>query len=129
VPVTLFHFGVGLLLKGVAPARTSLSSFVASQFVIDTETAFHLLRGEWPVHRALHTFVLATPVGIAVGVLAWFAGRLLGRLRRRWPSEFDLIPALVGGGLGGLSHPLLDGSCTATSIRWRPSRRTIHCTC
>jgi hypothetical protein len=109
VPVTPFHFGWGLLFKGMAPARTSLLSFVAAQVVIDLETAFHLLRGEWPIHRALHTFVLATPVGLATGLLVWCAGRGLVRLGQRWPTEFRLVPALVGGGLGGLTHPLLDG--------------------
>jgi hypothetical protein len=109
VPVTPFHFGLGVLFKGIAPARTSLLSFVASQVVIDLETAFHLLRGEWPVHRALHTFILATPVGLLTGLLIWCVGRWLGRFDQRWPAEFRLAPALVGGGLGGLTHPLLDG--------------------
>jgi hypothetical protein len=29
MPVTPFHFGVGVLGKGIAPSRFSLSSFVA----------------------------------------------------------------------------------------------------
>jgi membrane-bound metal-dependent hydrolase YbcI (DUF457 family) len=110
MPVTPFHFGVGLLAKGLAPARISVLAFAASQVVIDLETAYHLLRQEWPVHRALHTFALAVPVGLVAGGLVWYAGkRVAAGLAARWPRELGLGPALLGGGLGGLTHPLLDG--------------------
>lgn len=109
MPVTPFHVGVGILFKGAAPRRVSLLSFVASQVVIDLESGYHLLRGDWPVHRALHTFALAIPVGLATGAVVWYAGRHLKRLRDRWPHEFGLLPALLAGGLGGATHPLLDG--------------------
>jgi hypothetical protein len=33
MPVTPFHFGIGALAKGAAPARVSLTAFVASQVV------------------------------------------------------------------------------------------------
>ncbi|MET0553679.1 MAG: hypothetical protein ABW221_11620 [Vicinamibacteria bacterium] len=112
MPVTPFHFGVGLLGKGVAPRAVSLCAFVASQVVIDCESAYFLFvaRAE-PVHRVLHTFALATPVGALVGLAVWAVGRGV-----RWPPALDwlrsdcaLRPALVGGLLGGLTHPLLDG--------------------
>ena len=56
MPVTPFHFGVGLLGKGVAPRAVSLCAFVASQIAIDCESAYFLFvaRAE-PVHRVLHT--------------------------------------------------------------------------
>jgi membrane-bound metal-dependent hydrolase YbcI (DUF457 family) len=112
MPVTPFHFGVGLLGKGVAPRSISLCAFVAAQVVIDCESAYFLfVAREWPVHRILHTFALATPVGALVGLLVWAVAR---RIRR--PSEVGwmtsdcaLRPALVGGLLGGVTHPLLDG--------------------
>lgn len=108
MPVTPFHFGVGVLLKGAAPGRSSLLAFVVSQVVIDLETAFFLFRREWPVHRALHSFALAIPVGLATGLLVWTAGRLTVRPALRGSAEWGLLPALVGGGLGGATHPLLD---------------------
>lgn len=112
MPVTPFHFGVGLLGKGVAPRWFSFCAFVASQVAIDCESAYFLfVAREWPVHRVLHTFALATPVGALVGVAVWAVTR-----RIRWPAELEPLrldcarrPAIVGGLLGGLTHPLLDG--------------------
>ena len=112
MPVTPFHFGVGLLGKGVAPRMISLCAFVASQVLIDCESAYFLFvaRAE-PVHRVLHTFALATPVGALVGLAVWAVARGI-----RWPPELiwlrsdcALRPAILGGLLGGLTHPLLDG--------------------
>jgi hypothetical protein len=114
VPVTPFHFGPGLLFKAVAPRHVSLSAFVASQVAIDVESGYHLLRGEWPVHRLLHTLPMATLVGLVCGILVWGAARLPGvrawvASESRLESETAARPALVGGLLGGLTHPIFDG--------------------
>ncbi len=115
MPVTPFHFGVGLLAKGAAPERVSLGAFVAAQVVIDCESAYFLLRDEWPVHRVLHTFALAAPVGAAAGLA------LAALLRARWRGvESAWGPALLGGLLGGLTHPLLDGLMHADIRPLRP---------
>jgi membrane-bound metal-dependent hydrolase YbcI (DUF457 family) len=108
VPVTPFHFGVGLLGKGIAPRRISLSSFVASQVVIDLESAYYLfIAPEWPAHRWAHTLAVAVPVGVAVGVALWSSGPLLTSKGTRLP-EVGLWPCVAGGLLGGATHPLLD---------------------
>jgi hypothetical protein len=39
VPVTPFHFGPGILSKGLFPARFSAASFVLAQILIDVERA------------------------------------------------------------------------------------------
>jgi hypothetical protein len=112
MPVTPFHFGVGLLGKGVAPRAVSLCAFVASQVLIDCESAYFLfVAREEPVHRALHTFALATPVGALVGLAVWAVARGIPRLPAldALRSDCALRPAVVGGLLGGLTHPLLDG--------------------
>jgi hypothetical protein len=116
MPVTPFHLGPGLLGKAFANRYFSFLAFAMTQVVIDVETAYHLLRHEWPLHRGLHTMLLGTAVGILVGLLWYAAGRnAAGRLRRlgggllvRW-HECDLVPALIGGACGGASHSLLDG--------------------
>jgi hypothetical protein len=109
VPVTPFHFGIGLLGKGLAPSRISLSSFVASQVVIDCESAYYLfIAHEWPVHRWAHTLPVAVPLGAAVGLATWGIGRLLGRSGDEHRSELGLWPCIAGGLLGGATHPLLD---------------------
>jgi hypothetical protein len=120
MPVTPFHFGIGLLGKGLAPRRVSLAAFVASQIVIDCETAYFLfVAQEWPVHRWAHTLVVGTLVGLAVG-FAW------GATRRLWPVdhgrsvELALPPSIAGGLLGGLTHPLLDAIMHVDVQPFRP---------
>jgi membrane-bound metal-dependent hydrolase YbcI (DUF457 family) len=108
MPVTPFHFGIGLLGKGLAPSRVSFSSFVASQVVIDCESAYYLFVARaWPVHRWAHTLPVAVPLGAAVGFAVWRLGRAFSRNDAR-PAELALWPSIAGGVLGGLSHPLLD---------------------
>ncbi|HLA64585.1 MAG TPA: hypothetical protein VK610_09180, partial [Rhodothermales bacterium] len=101
-----FHFGPGLLLKSVAPRSVSLGAFAAANVVIDVESVANLLAGRHPVHATLHTL----PVAVLVGVAAGLAVAALGRALKRPPSpEWALGPAVLGGLLGGASHPLLDG--------------------
>src|SRR5262245_31711720 len=46
LPVTPFHFGPGLALKGAAAPVFSWSAFAAAQVVIDCETVYYMVRGE-----------------------------------------------------------------------------------
>jgi hypothetical protein len=112
MPFTPFHFGIGVLAKGAAPARVSLAAFVASQVVIDCETAYFMVTQQWPLHRWAHTFAVAAPLGLIVGLAVWAGGALWERTARgpRLPAgETRPLAALLGGALGGLTHPLLDG--------------------
>jgi hypothetical protein len=125
LPVTPFHFGIGALAKGALPEQVSLTAFVASQVVIDCETAFYLIRHDWPVHRWLHTFAVGTPVGLLTGVVIWMSAPFLPRLWRRLgvrpaPAEVALVPSFVGGFLGGVTHPLLDGIMHWDTKPFRP---------
>lgn len=111
MPVTPFHFGVGLLGKGALPTRLSFTAFVLSQIVIDLESGYYLfVARQWPVHRAAHTFGAGLVLGLLIGGLVWWAGSLLGRrgVAVPWPTEVALLPCLVGGAFGGLTHALLD---------------------
>lgn len=60
MPVTPFHFGVGLLAKGIFGRRVSFSGFCATQVAIDCESGYFLFRGEWPAHRFFHTILGAS---------------------------------------------------------------------
>jgi membrane-bound metal-dependent hydrolase YbcI (DUF457 family) len=120
MPFTPFHFGPGLLVKGVAPRWFSWTAFVGTQVVIDCETLYYLLRDEYPVHRVLHTFLGASLAGLGTA-LAMFGGTVfLPRLapglavwfRRPNPmarAECSAVGIFIGGIIGGASHPLLDG--------------------
>jgi hypothetical protein len=115
MPFTPFHFGPGLLTKSILGRYFSFTSFVLSQVVIDVETAYHLIRNEWPLHRALHTLLGGTMAGVVVGVLVHVGGRLVDRHSRwfrgsifaRW-HECELAAAVFGGAVGGASHSVLD---------------------
>jgi hypothetical protein len=114
MPFTPFHFGVGFLAKGALPERVSLSAFVASQVIIDCETAYYLMQHDWPVHRWCHTFLIGPPVGLLAGGAVWAGWLLLGPFLRNLrgrpgSSESALWPSLLGGFIGGATHPLLDG--------------------
>ena len=110
MPFTPFHFGPATLLKAIGPRYFSLVAFVASQVVIDVESGYHLVRREWPVHRLAHTLPIATLVGVVTGVLVWLVGRrLTPSSEPAVQAEARLGPALLGGFLGGATHPVLDG--------------------
>jgi hypothetical protein len=110
MPFTAFHFGPGTLLKALASRYVSLTAFVTSQVIIDLESGYHLLRGDWPVHRAAHTLPLGAVIGILSGTAVWVAGRWIRASEvAEIQAELEPLPAHVGGVVGGLSHPLLDG--------------------
>ena len=58
------------------------------------------------MHRSAHTFIGATLVGLVVGAAGWAAARYVGPA----PStDLGFGQCMIGGFLGGLSHPFLDG--------------------
>jgi len=120
LPVTPFHFGPGLALKGLAAPVFSWSAFAAAQVVIDCEPLYYLLQGEYPVHRFFHSFVGAGAAGLVAGVGVLVGGRAFavafpGRFATLVGSsssargEISILGVFVGGLAGGLSHSLLDG--------------------
>ena len=116
MPFTPFHFGPGLLVKGLAPDRFSWTAFAATQVVIDCETLYYMVHREYPIHRDLHTFVGATVAGLGTaGMLLGIRQLVPGLVRRAEDSvasirsEISTAGILAGGIIGGVSHPLLDG--------------------
>jgi len=61
LPITPFHFGVGAAFHAADPRRVSFLSFCVVNCVIDCETVWNFLRGAYPLHRFLHTFLGAAP--------------------------------------------------------------------
>lgn len=112
MPVTPFHFGVGVLAKGLAPRAFSVSAFMVSQIVIDLEPAYLLfVAREWPVHRWAHTYLIGSMIGVAAGLATWaFASRWpRARTIRLLMSDCGFGQCLAGGFVGGATHSLLDG--------------------
>jgi len=119
MPFTPFHLGPGLLAKAALPRRLSLTAFAITQVAIDIETLYHLTRGEWPVHRELHSVVGASLVGVVVAASLVFGRPALSRMsgerfargpvhRASFVAETSNTGALLGGLVGGVSHSLLD---------------------
>jgi membrane-bound metal-dependent hydrolase YbcI (DUF457 family) len=110
VPFTPFHFGPGLLLKSAAPRNLSLTAFAVTQVAVDLEPLYFMLRGEYPIHRVLHTVWGGGAMGLVVGLLVWAVGRRRAAgLGPALSAEVTLAPAVLGGLIGGTSHALLDG--------------------
>ena len=96
-------------MKALLPRSFSLTAFVGSQVAIDLESGYHLYRHEWPVHRFVHTLPVATVVGLLSGTMVWLAGRWIRPSDKpHVQSEVQVLPAHVGGFVGGVTHPVLD---------------------
>lgn len=129
MPFTPYHFGPGLLLKGLGPRHFSFVAFAGTQVVIDLETLYSMIIGEYPLHRTFHSLVGATVIGVLVGVTV----AALGMMFKRWlPSgigptfraELSIIGALAGGLVGGMSHPVLDSLVHGDILVFWPVRDT-----
>jgi hypothetical protein len=119
MPFTPFHFGPGVAIKAVIPHYFSFSVFCFAQVVTDCETAYYIIRGEYPFHRWLHTYLGAT----AVALFCVIAGRPLCQLAMRlwlaWrhapfkrflptTARISLCAAMTAAFIGTYSHVLLD---------------------
>ena len=116
MPVTPFHLGPGLLLKGLAPRALSMTAFTAANVAIDLESVVNLLAGRHPVHATLHTLPVALGVGVVCGVATAAVARRLGRTG----PALRLGPCLVGGVLGGLGQTVLDAVMHRDLLPFRP---------
>jgi hypothetical protein len=85
MPFTPFHFGPGAAVKAVAPRYFSFTVFCFAQIVTDLETAYYMLRGEYPLHRWLHTYLGAT----IVAVLCSLIGRPICKVALRSTDRID----------------------------------------
>lgn len=111
MPFTPFHFGPGALLHAAAPRHVSFLAFCAANVVIDFESLYNLLSHREPVHAFLHTYLGATLVIAAVGVLFMscrcFAARFPLPNLFRW-HELTGTQVFIGATLGAYSHVVLD---------------------
>ena len=143
MPITPFHFGPGVLFHAMTPRNVSFIAFMAANCITDIESVYNVLRGNFPIHRFLHTFVGAALVA-AMTVALFMAMRRLAR-SIRLPNWFEwqqltLPSVIVGALLGSYSHIVLDGIMHADMRPFAPwsdanpflyavSLSTLHWTC
>jgi hypothetical protein len=124
MPATPFHLGPGLLIKAAAPRQFSMAAYSLAQVVIDVESGYYLLQGEYPVHRQAHTFLLG-------GLIGMLCGLIVSRIGGRWArprdavhealaAEFRMPVAVVSGIFGGIFHSVLNGIMYADIRPFRP---------
>jgi len=114
MPFTPFHFGPGLLIKGMIPASFSLSMYALANVAMDVEPLYHMLRGDTQLHGASHTLLGAGIIGAATVLSGRPLIRRAWRLYERWsanagkPFHLTGMQAWLGAMLGTFGHLLMD---------------------
>lgn len=117
MPFTPFHFGPGLLVKAAVPRGFWFTSFVLANVLIDCEVLYYMRLGEPPLHRYLHTYVAGVGLGVLSGVVMSAALVAVSSMvpGRWWQKSVAVgagrrivIPSIIAGVIGGVSHVLLD---------------------
>ncbi|MBU0620927.1 MAG: metal-dependent hydrolase [Gammaproteobacteria bacterium] len=114
MPFTPFHFGPGLLLKGVMPNQFSLSTFALANVAMDIEPLYRMLAGDAVLHGATHSLLGAA--GIAAATAMWgrrgihMAWRVYERLggSALASAPISALQAWLSALLGTFSHVLMD---------------------
>jgi LexA-binding, inner membrane-associated putative hydrolase len=116
MPYTPFHFGPGMLIKGLIPRQFSLSTFSLANVAMDVEPLYHLIQGDAQLHGVSHTLVGAACIAAATALAA---PRMLAYAERWYQKRHShsghslqmtqqqaWLSALLGSG----SHLLLDAT-------------------
>lgn len=114
MPITPFHFGPGLAIKGLIPNQFSLSTFILANVAMDVEPLYRLWQVQTPVHGFSHTLAGALVIGATAAMLGRGASRLAQSADQYQVKdtgerfEITRLQAWTGALLGTVSHLLLD---------------------
>jgi hypothetical protein len=130
MPITPFHFGLGLLFRGLS-RHVSMCAFVVVNCLIDLEPVLtYLVTGD-PMHRFFHTYVGSTVAAVATALLArhpcekWlvFWNSRLSVGQTRWLGVDTTIASSafwIGSLVGAWSHIWLDAFMHVDVEPWWP---------
>jgi hypothetical protein len=119
MPFTPFHFGPGAAIKAAIPSCFSFTLFCFAQVVTDCETAYYMVRHEYPLHRWMHTYAGATAVALFCIVVGRPICQSFLRGWRDWPEapfkpyfpvsgQISLPSAIIAAFAGTYSHVFFD---------------------
>jgi len=115
MPFTPFHFGPALGFGFLFRRYMHLPSFIVGNVVVDFEPFLVIvlgLMGKYPLHGYLHTFILAFPLGIALGyimfLLEGFFQPIYKALLFKSERTSRLKPFIIAGVSGIMLHVALD---------------------
>ena len=120
MPFTPLHFGAGLLIKPFLNRYFSLSLFIFTQIIIDTEPLYFMLKGDWVIHRLFHTYLGVTiPALIAIIIgkplCQWFLNfwnNQMDAQLKKWlyisEPTISWKSAIISAMIGAYSHVFLD---------------------
>jgi len=113
MPFTPFHLGVGLGLGLPLRKHLHAPTFILANVIVDVEPLLVFLFGlRYPLHGYLHTFLLALPMGLALGCVMHLLERFLHPLYKMLLLEADdnlsLRTFIIAGVSGTGLHILLD---------------------
>src|SRR5215831_5158359 len=119
MPFTPFHACPAAAIKAVIPRYFRFTVFCFAQVVTDCESAYHMIRQEYPVHRWMHTYAGATLVALFCIIVGRpFCQFFLG-LWNKWrdatfkhsfltTDPISWTSASIGAFIGTYSHVFLD---------------------
>ncbi|HMN11688.1 MAG TPA: hypothetical protein PKD55_05115, partial [Bellilinea sp.] len=110
MPFTPYHFGPGILLSAVSRNNVDWAAYCLANVLIDLEPLYYMAVEERPLHRTMHTFVMATVAVVGAYLLMVLAGRIWQRVFKNASPPFALPRGqlIAGAVLGGYSHIFLD---------------------
>lgn len=113
MPLTPFHFGPALALVIPLRRRIHAPTLLVASVAVDLEPLLVILLNlNYPLHGFLHTFLLALPTGLALGVVMYYLEPMFAPLNKLLflePEEgVGFRSFLLAGALGTVSHVLLD---------------------
>jgi membrane-bound metal-dependent hydrolase YbcI (DUF457 family) len=123
MPITPFHFGPGAAIHAIAPKHVSFLAFCSANVLIDIEPLYYMAKGQYPLHRFLHTYIGATVIMVATALIFFFALKLASRVRLpnlfQWQS-LNPFPIWLGAAAGSYSHIVLDSVMHADIVPLSP---------
>ncbi|MEM1589495.1 MAG: hydrolase [Candidatus Bathyarchaeia archaeon] len=113
MPFTPFHLGPGLGLGLALRKYLHAPTFILANVIVDIEPFLALLFGlNYPLHGHLHTFLLASFIGLSFSYVMYFLERFLHPIYKIFlletSSSRSLKSFVVVGVLGCWLHVILD---------------------